>query len=187
MAKGKMKMNNIDKLSKIYEGIITSIGENLDREGLLKTPQRAAKAMQYITSGYNKNVSEIVNNAIFETKSEQMVVVKDIEFYSLCEHHLLPFFGKCNVAYIPNGKVIGLSKIPRIVDVFARRLQIQEKLTEEIAQCIYEVTGAKGVAVSMNAKHLCVMMRGIKKNCDTFTRHCIGDIDYADVHHCITE
>ena len=180
-------MNSVNELAKLYKDIIIGIGEDPSREGLIKTPQRAAKAMHYITSGYNKNIDEIVNNAIFETNSDQMVVVRDIEFYSLCEHHLLPFFGKCNVAYIPNGKVIGLSKIPRIVNVFSRRLQIQEKLTEEIAQCIYEVTGAKGVAVSMNAKHLCVMMRGVKKNCDTFTRHCIGDIDYADVHRCLVE
>ena len=146
-----------------YRAIIEAIGENPDRPGLLRTPHRAARAMEFLTQGYEKDVNEIVNGAIFESTNDEMVIVKEIELYSLCEHHLLPFIGKCHVAYLPDGKVVGLSKIPRIVDMYARRLQIQENLTQQIGQSILEVTGAKGVGVVIEAKHLCAMMRGVEK------------------------
>ena len=146
-----------------YRAIIEAIGENPDRDGLLRTPQRAAKAMEFLTQGYEMDVAEIVNGAIFDSANDEMVIVRDIELYSLCEHHLLPFIGKCHVAYLPSGKVLGLSKIPRIVDMYARRLQIQENLTREIGNCIQSVTGAHGVAVVIEAKHLCAMMRGVEK------------------------
>lgn len=146
-----------------FANIISAVGENLDRDGLRDTPERAAKAFQFLTRGYHQNLDEVVNNAIFESDNDEMVLVKDIELYSLCEHHLLPFIGKCHVAYLPQGKVIGLSKIARIVDMYARRLQIQENMTKQIAETIMEVTGAKGVAVVLEAKHLCMMMRGVEK------------------------
>jgi GTP cyclohydrolase I len=146
-----------------FRAIIEAIGENPDREGLKRTPQRAARAMEFLTQGYEKDVNEIVNGAIFTSRNDEMVIVKDIELYSLCEHHLLPFIGKCHVAYLPNGRVVGLSKIPRIVDMFARRLQIQENLTQQIGESILEVTAAHGVAVVIEAKHLCAMMRGVEK------------------------
>jgi GTP cyclohydrolase I len=146
-----------------FRAIIEAIGENPEREGLLRTPQRAAKAMEFLTQGYEQDIGEIVNDAIFASDNEQMVIVRDIELYSMCEHHMLPFIGKCHVAYLPAGKVIGLSKIPRIVDMFARRLQIQENLTKQIGDCIQQVTGALGVAVVIEAKHLCAMMRGVEK------------------------
>ncbi|MGV6859034.1 MAG: GTP cyclohydrolase I FolE [bacterium] len=152
-----------DELTKAYTSIISEVGEDVQREGLLKTPERAAKAMQYLTRGYHQSLEEVVNNAIFSTDNDEMVIVRDIELYSMCEHHLLPFIGKCHVAYIPDGKVIGLSKIARIVDMFARRMQIQENLTKEIADAVMEVTGALGVAVNIQAKHLCMMMRGVEK------------------------
>ncbi|PID26410.1 MAG: GTP cyclohydrolase I FolE [Candidatus Cloacimonadota bacterium] len=156
-------MDNLEKLTKNYEDLIVNIGEDKNREGLLKTPKRAAKAFQYITRGYNQDLDEVINGAIFSTTNDDMVVVKDIELYSLCEHHLLPFYGKCHVAYIPKGKVIGLSKVARVIDVFARRLQIQENLTREIAEAILKYTGAEGVAVVIEASHLCMMMRGVEK------------------------
>jgi GTP cyclohydrolase I len=146
-----------------YEKIISAIGEDLTREGLAKTPDRAARAMEYMTKGYHENVKVIINDAIFETTNEEMVIVKDIELYSLCEHHLLPFFGKCHVGYLPNGKIIGLSKIARIVDLYARRLQVQENLTQQIAETLKDELGALGVAVVIEAKHLCMMMRGVEK------------------------
>ncbi|MCU7940420.1 MAG: GTP cyclohydrolase I FolE [gamma proteobacterium symbiont of Bathyaustriella thionipta] len=146
-----------------FANIISAVGENLDRDGLRDTPERAAKAFQFLTRGYHQNIEEVVNDAIFESDNDEMVLVKDIEVYSLCEHHLLPFIGKCHVAYLPQGKVIGLSKIARIVDMYARRLQIQENMTKQIAETIMAVTGARGVGVVLEAKHLCMMMRGVEK------------------------
>jgi len=146
-----------------FAQIISAVGENINRDGLIDTPERAAKAFQFLTKGYNQNIEDVVNGAIFESNNDEMVLVKDIELYSLCEHHLLPFIGKCHVAYIPEGKVIGLSKIARIVDVYARRLQIQENMTKQIADTIRDVTGASSVGVVVEAKHLCMMMRGVEK------------------------
>ena len=146
-----------------YREILVGLGENPDREGLLDTPKRAAKAMQYLCHGYGQSLEDIVNGALFASDSDEMVFVADIELYSLCEHHLLPFIGKAHVAYIPTGKVLGLSKVARIVDMFARRLQIQENLTREIADAIQSITQAAGVAVVIEAKHMCMMMRGVEQ------------------------
>jgi GTP cyclohydrolase I len=150
-------------LDTYYEKIIRGVGEDPQREGLLKTPQRAARAMQYLTRGYNQSLEEVVNNAIFESDNDEMILVKNIELYSMCEHHLLPFIGKCHVAYIPTGKVIGLSKIARIVDMYARRLQIQENLTKQIADSLMQTIQPSGVGVIIEAQHLCMMMRGVEK------------------------
>lgn len=150
-------------MEQLYTDILKHLGEDVSREGLKDTPLRAANAMRYLTKGYNEDINDIINNALFDSDMDEMVVVKNIELYSMCEHHLLPFIGTCHVAYIPNGKVLGLSKIARIVDFFARRLQIQERLSSEIAQCIETITGARGVAVVIEAKHLCMMMRGVEK------------------------
>lgn len=150
-------------LSELYEKIIKSVGEDPKREGLLKTPERAARSMQYLTHGYQQTVDEVVNNAIFDSDNDEMILVKDIELYSMCEHHLLPFIGRCHVAYIPTGKVIGLSKIARIVDMYARRLQIQENLTKQIADTLMSAISPAGVGVIIEAKHLCMMMRGVEK------------------------
>lgn len=146
-----------------FANIIAGIGEDLERPGLLDTPERAAKAFQFLTRGYNQHIDEIVNGALFPSDSQEMIMVKDIELYSMCEHHLLPFIGKAHVAYIPTGKVVGLSKVARIVDMFARRLQIQEQLTVQIAESIQSITGASGVGVIIEAKHMCMMMRGVEK------------------------
>lgn len=150
-------------MDKLYKQIISDIGEDVNRQGLVDTPKRAAKAMSFLTSGYHKSLSGIVNGAVFDSDADDMVIVKNIELYSMCEHHLLPFIGKCHVAYLPAGKVLGLSKVARIVDMYARRLQIQEQLTTQIAESILQVTAAKGVAVVVEAKHLCMMMRGVEK------------------------
>ena len=150
-------------LSESYREILIGLGENPDREGLQDTPVRAAKAMQYLCHGYQQNLDEIVNGALFASENDEMVIVKNIELYSLCEHHLLPFIGKAHVAYIPTGKVLGLSKVARIVDMYARRLQIQENLTRQIAEAIQQVTDAAGVAVVIEAQHMCMMMRGVEK------------------------
>lgn len=150
-------------MEKAYASIISAVGEDLTRPGLADTPKRAAKAFQYLCKGYQDDLHTLVNNAIFPSDNDEMVIVKDIELYSLCEHHLLPFIGKCHVAYLPDGKVLGLSKFARIVDMYARRLQIQENLTKQIADAVLQVTGAKGVAVTIEAKHMCMMMRGVEK------------------------
>ena len=152
-----------NKLEGLYRQLIEGVGEDPSREGLVKTPARAAKALQYLTRGYRQSINEVVNNAIFESDNDQMILVKDIELYSLCEHHLLPFIGKCHVAYIPTGKVIGLSKIARIVDMFAARLQIQENLTKQIADTVMQAIQPAGVGVIIEAQHLCMMMRGVEK------------------------
>ncbi len=165
---------NLD-IAGLVRNMLTSLGEDPEREGLLRTPLRFEKAMQYLTSGYTKNLDDLVNDAMFKVDYDEMVIVKDIEFYSLCEHHMLPFYGKVHVAYLPEGKVIGLSKIPRIIDMFSRRLQVQERLTHQIAEAIQEVTQPKGVGVIVEARHFCMMMRGVEKQCSsTVTSSMLG-------------
>ena len=154
---------NIESLKEHYSKVLELIGEDPSREGLIKTPERVAKAMQFLTQGYEMNATEILQSAMFSEDYSQMVLVKEIEFYSLCEHHLLPFFGKAHIAYIPDGNIVGLSKLPRVVDAFSRRLQVQERLTNEIRDCIQDTLKPKGVAVVMEARHLCMQMRGIEK------------------------
>jgi GTP cyclohydrolase I len=154
---------SIAKMSSAFTEVITQCGEDANREGLLKTPERAAKAMQFLTHGYDLNPRAILESALFNESYSEMVLVKDIEVYSLCEHHMLPFFGKAHVAYIPNGKIVGLSKIPRVVDAFARRLQVQERLTLEIRDCIQETLNPLGVAVVLECNHMCMQMRGVQK------------------------
>ncbi len=167
---------NKEELASHYKGIIELIGEDVEREGLLKTPERAAKAMQFITHGYDLDPEAILRGALFNESHSEMVIVKDIELYSLCEHHMLPFFGRAHVAYIPNGKIVGLSKIPRVVDVFARRLQVQERLTCQIMETINKVLDPLGVAVVIEAQHLCMMMRGAQKqNSVTTTSSFVGE------------
>jgi GTP cyclohydrolase I len=152
-----------DEIKSKYRDVIIELGEDVEREGLVKTPERAAKAMQFLTSGYDIDPAEILKGAMFAEDNHDMVIIKDIELYSLCEHHMLPFFGKAHIAYIPDGHIVGLSKIPRIVDVFARRLQVQERLTHDILECIDKTLKPKGVAVVIEASHMCMMMRGVQK------------------------
>jgi GTP cyclohydrolase IA len=154
---------DIEQMAHSYQNIIERLGEDPTREGLLKTPERAAKAMQFLTQGYEQDGAEILRSALFTEEHQQMVLVKDIEVYSLCEHHILPFFGKAHIAYIPNGKIVGLSKLPRVVDVFARRLQVQERLTFQIRDCIQDTLKPLGVAVVIEAQHMCMQMRGVQK------------------------
>ena len=159
----RYNQEKIDRISGHYAEILTELGENPSREGLLKTPERVAKALQFLTHGYDVKPNEILKSAMFEEEYSQMVVVKDIEVFSMCEHHMLPFFGKAHIAYIPNGHIVGLSKIPRVVDAFARRLQVQERLTNEIRDCIQDTLNPAGVAVVIECKHLCMSMRGVQK------------------------
>ncbi len=158
-----MKENDSIVLERVTKDLLESLGEDPGREGLLKTPSRVAKSWKFLTQGYSANIEEVINGAIFNEKCDEMVAINNIDFYSVCEHHLIPFFGKAHVAYIPNGKVVGLSKIPRIVDVFARRLQVQERMTQQIAKTLNEVLSPKGVAVVLEAKHMCMQMRGVEK------------------------
>ncbi|MEI7998956.1 MAG: GTP cyclohydrolase I FolE, partial [Candidatus Omnitrophota bacterium] len=160
-------------MEQFYRRIIEIVGEDPNREGLRKTPQRAAQAFEFLTQGYKKDINEVINGAIFTSDNDEMIVVKDIELYSMCEHHLLPFFGKAHVAYIPKGKIIGLSKIARIVDMYARRLQVQENLTKQIATTLMDVTGGLGVGVVIEAKHLCMMMRGVEKQNSVMKTSCL--------------
>ncbi len=153
-------MSNLETL---YQQVLSELGEDTNREGLLDTPKRAAKAMQFLTSGYETNLHEVVNNAVFTSDNDEMVLVQGIEFYSLCEHHMLPFIGRCHIGYLPNGSVLGLSNFARITDMFARRLQIQENMTKQIAEAVEEITGCRGVGVIVEAQHMCMMMRGVQK------------------------
>jgi GTP cyclohydrolase I len=167
-----MKKEN-HPMEESFRQIIHSIGEDPKREGLLGTPIRAAKAFEFMTGGYKQEISDVINNAIFTSENDEMIIVKDIELYSLCEHHLLPFFGKCHVGYIPQGKIIGLSKVARIVDVFARRLQVQETLTRQIAETLMKTLNARGVGVVIEAQHLCMMMRGVEKQNSVMKTSCM--------------
>lgn len=159
----------IQAMQKLYAQLLFQIGEDPNRNGLLKTPERAAKALHYLTSGYHTDASAVLMSAMFEEEYSEMVIVKGIEVYSLCEHHLLPFFGKAHIAYIPDGKIVGLSKIPRVVDIFSRRLQVQERLTHEVLECINDTLKPIGCAVVIEAKHMCMMMRGVQKQNSTTT------------------
>lgn len=165
--------DQINLMADRYRDIITALGEDGNREGLVDTPRRAAKAMHFITQGYRQNLDELINNAVFNSDTDEMVIVRNIELYSLCEHHMLPFIGKAHVAYIPNGKVLGLSKIARIVDYFARRLQIQEVLTKQVASCVDDAIEAQGVGVVIEAQHMCMMMRGVQKQNSIMTTSCM--------------
>ena len=156
-------MGNKIEIEQLTHSLLKEIGEDPNRDGLLRTPSRVAKSWEFFSSGYNQNLEDIVNNAIFEEDAKDMVIVRDVEFFSLCEHHLLPFFGKAHVGYIPNGKVIGLSKIPRIIDMFSRRLQVQERLTHQVAEVLQDVLNPIGVAVVMEGRHMCMQMRGVEK------------------------
>lgn len=176
----KMNDNYNKSLAKNIKSILTEIGEAPEREGLIKTPERVAKSMGFLTNGYKENPSEILKSAMFAENYSQMVLVKDIELYSLCEHHILPFFGKAHIAYIPNGHIVGLSKIPRIVDVFARRLQVQERLTDEIKDCMQDTLDAKGVAVVIEAQHLCMQMRGVQKQHSSTTSSAFSGLFLRD-------
>ena len=152
-----------ERLEVLVERMLGELGEDPKREGLVRTPYRVAKALQFLTDGYSQDIQKVLNNAVFKEKYQEMVVVKDIDFFSMCEHHMLPFYGRAHIAYIPNGKIVGLSKIPRIVDVFARRLQVQERLTQQIAETLYNALTPAGVGVVIEARHMCMMMRGVEK------------------------
>ncbi|HED07742.1 MAG TPA: GTP cyclohydrolase I FolE [Ignavibacteria bacterium] len=173
-------MIKIKELETSVKDIINNIGEDLKREGLVETPHRVAKTYEFLTSGYQKDISKVLNGAIFNEKYDEMVLVKDIDFYSLCEHHLLPFYGKVHVAYIPDGKIVGLSKIPRIVDVFSRRLQVQERMTQQIADTLNEYLEPQGVAVVTEAFHMCMMMRGVQKQNSSATTSAVHGIFKED-------
>ena len=164
---------DLDRIANAYRELLQAIGEDVDREGLQRTPDRAARALEFLTQGYRQNLDEIINGAVFESSASEIILVKDIELYSLCEHHLLPFIGRAHVAYLPNGKVIGLSKVARIVDAFARRLQIQENLTTQIAESLMSCLQPSGVAVVVEAKHLCMMMRGVEKQNSVMKTSCL--------------
>jgi GTP cyclohydrolase I len=172
-ADGKIDGENLGIVEEAYRNLLEAIGEDVDREGLRRTPVRAARALEFLTQGYRQNLSDIVNDAVFDSDASEIILVKDIELYSMCEHHLLPFIGRAHVAYIPNGKVIGLSKVARIVDVFARRLQIQENLTTQIAESLMKCLEPSGVAVVVEAKHLCMMMRGVEKQNSIMKTSCL--------------
>ena len=183
--------DNTEKIATRYSEILGFLGEDPNREGLLKTPERVAKALQYLTHGYDLDPAEILRSAMFKEEYSQMVIVKDIEVYSMCEHHMLPFFGKAHIAYIPNGQIVGLSKIPRVVDAFARRLQVQERLTNEIRDCIQDTLNPVGVAVVIECKHMCMSMRGIQKQnsvttTSAFTGEFINDKTRSEFLHLIT-
>jgi len=165
--------NKVADITDHYRQIIADLGEDVNREGLVDTPKRAAKAMRFLTRGYRQNLGDLINNAVFNSDTDEMVIVRNIEMYSLCEHHMLPFIGQCNVAYLPQGKVLGLSKIARIVDYFSQRLQIQEVLTKQIAECVMDAIDARGVGVVIEAKHMCMMMRGVEKQNSTMTTSCM--------------
>ena len=170
-----------EKIADLTKLLLKEIGEDPNREGLIKTPSRVSKAWSFFSRGYNQNVDEIINDAIFNENAKDMVVVRDVEFFSLCEHHLIPFFGKAHVAYIPNGKVVGLSKIPRIIDMYSRRLQVQERLTRQIAETIQDVLEPIGVAVIMEGQHMCMQMRGVEKqNSLTTTSSMLGKFRQSD-------
>ena len=156
-------MKDLNKIKELTRDLLDEIGENPDREGLLKTPERVAKAWEFFSQGYSTDIQEIVNGAIFDEDCSEMVVVRDIEFFSMCEHHMIPFFGRCHVGYLPNKKIIGLSKIPRIVDVFSQRLQVQERLTTQVAETLMDILDPKGVGVVIEGRHLCMQMRGVEK------------------------
>jgi GTP cyclohydrolase I len=156
-----------------FHDIVTALGEDVEREGLVDTPRRAAEALHFLTQGYRQDLGKIINKAVFTSDTDEMVIVRNIEMYSLCEHHMLPFIGKCHVAYLPRGKVLGLSKIARIVDFYARRLQIQEVLTKQVASCVNEAIGARGVGVVIEAQHMCMMMRGVEKQNSVMTTSCM--------------
>ena len=174
-------MSENEKIADLTKLLLKEIGEDPNREGLIKTPSRVSKAWSFFSRGYNQNVDEIINDAIFNENAKDMVVVRDVEFFSLCEHHLIPFFGKAHVAYIPNGKVVGLSKIPRIIDMFSRRLQVQERLTRQIAETIQDVLEPIGVAVIMEGQHMCMQMRGVEKqNSLTTTSSMLGKFRQSD-------
>jgi len=160
---------NIEKVSKLVRELLIEIGEDPDREGLLATPDRMAKALEFLTAGYSQTPEEVINNAVFSSESNNMIICRDIEVYSMCEHHMLPFYGKCHIGYIPTGKLLGVSKLARIVDCFSRRLQIQERLTSQIAHAIAETVDAEGVGVVMECRHLCMMMRGVQKQNSVMT------------------